>query len=246
MIIELFGPPAVGKTTFADAMRNRLQKSGRDAELVLSFRPAEPASFASHAGKWAIGRRAAVLRRLLRPMVEFGAMAGNPVAFFKDVRFAWKLVGILPPRSPMYFLRYIQYLSRMSHYWRRAVSGRNIVLFDQAFVQAVCSLILLSQKHDQGRIERALELIPTPDLLIRLDAPRNVLEARLGDREHGQSGAERLFELDLGRNLETAEIIHRVDELLRTRGRAVALFSSVDRDALDEAVELTAAKFEPL
>jgi hypothetical protein len=243
VIIELFGPPAVGKTTFAHAVRGRLGKNGHEIELLLSYRPAEPPSFPRFNGKKTVAHRTAVVHRVLRPVVEIGAMMSHPRAFSNDIRLARKLVGFLPPRNPMYFLRYLQYLSRLSHSWRRASAGTNIVLFDQGFVQAVCSLVLLSRKHDQRDIERALELLPKPDLLIRLDAPREVLEARLCDREHGQSGAERLFELDLRQNLETAEIIDRVHKLLCKRGHSVPCFSSLDRHALEEAAELVEARF---
>jgi thymidylate kinase len=243
VIIELFGPPAVGKTTFAHAVRGRLRENGHDAELVLSYRPAEPRSFLDCPGKKIVAHRAAVVRRVLRPVVEIGAMMRHPTAFSNDIRVAGRLVKILPPGDPISSLRYLQYLSRLSHSWRWASAGTNIVLFDQGFVQAVCSLVLRSRTHDQRHIERALELLPKPDLLIRLDAPREVLEARLYDRQRSQSGAERLFELDLSKNLETAEIIDRVHELLRKRGQSVPCFSSLDRHAPEEAAELVEARF---
>jgi adenylate kinase family enzyme len=43
MIIELFGPPAAGKTTFARTLAAQLGTCGRPAELILSYRPAETA-----------------------------------------------------------------------------------------------------------------------------------------------------------------------------------------------------------
>jgi thymidylate kinase len=243
VIIELFGPPAVGKTTFANAVKARLQQNGHDAELVLSYRPAEPSSSLDSPGKKIIAHRSAVVRRVLRPVVEIGVMMRHPAAFSNDIRVAGKLVGILPPGNPISSLRYLQYLSRLSHSWRRASGGTNIVLFDQGFVQAVCTLVLLSRTHDQKRIERALDLLPKPDLLIRLDAPTEVLEARLCDRQRGQSRAERLLELDLSKNLETANIIDQVHELLRRRGQSVSCFSSLDRHALEDAAELVEVRF---
>ena len=44
MIIELFGPPAVGKTTLAHALATELEKNGFDIQLIMSSRPAERGS----------------------------------------------------------------------------------------------------------------------------------------------------------------------------------------------------------
>ena len=41
MIIELFGPPAAGKTTFARTLATRLRDLGHPVELMLSYRPSE-------------------------------------------------------------------------------------------------------------------------------------------------------------------------------------------------------------
>jgi adenylate kinase family enzyme len=41
MIIELFGPPGAGKTTFARALAARLRERGHTVDLILSQRPAE-------------------------------------------------------------------------------------------------------------------------------------------------------------------------------------------------------------
>ena len=41
MIIELFGPPGSGKTTFARSLAARLRERGHTVDLILSHRPAE-------------------------------------------------------------------------------------------------------------------------------------------------------------------------------------------------------------
>ena len=41
MIVELFGPPGMGKTTFAAALTQGMREHGCPIEPVVSYRPAE-------------------------------------------------------------------------------------------------------------------------------------------------------------------------------------------------------------
>ena len=50
MIVELFGPSAVGKTTFAAALTLGMREHGCPIEPVVSYRPAE-----QEAGQGALG-----------------------------------------------------------------------------------------------------------------------------------------------------------------------------------------------
>ena len=43
MIVELFGPPGVGKTTFASALTAFLRQRGQAVDSLMSYRPAEQA-----------------------------------------------------------------------------------------------------------------------------------------------------------------------------------------------------------
>jgi thymidylate kinase len=245
MIIELFGPPAVGKTTFAHALTSRLREGGHRARPVLSYRPSEPSSLRDFQPQGPITRHMKVTRRLLRPALELIAMIRDPLAFSHDVGVAGKLIRTLPPGNPISFARHLQYVSRLAHSWRQASARADIVVFDQGFVQEICSLALLDRTKDPGRIERALRMLPEPDLLIRLDAPRDVLEARLGNRQRGQSRMERMFELDKQKNLETADIVNRVHGLICRQGRQAPRFSSLDRHALEQVIELVELRSPP-
>jgi thymidylate kinase len=238
MIIELFGPPAVGKTTFAQALSGRLRESGQRARPVLSYRPSELSSHRASHRQASIARRMKVLRRVLRPAVELVAMMSDPLALWRDVAIASRLIGTLPSGNPISAARHLQYVSRLSHSWRQACAQPDVVVFDQGFVQEVCSLALLDRTKDESRVARALQMLPEPDLLIRLDAPREVLEARLGKRLRRQSAMERALELDERGNLEMADIVDRVDELLHRQGRCVRRFGSLDSHALGQVVEL--------
>jgi hypothetical protein len=111
-------------------------------------------------------------------------------------------------------------------------------LFDQAFVQAVCSLALLASGADDALIASALEYAPKSDLLIRMVAPLELLTARLHDRRSRQSTIEQLFESDLKTNLASISMIDRLHGLLLQRGRSVLSVSSIDQRSLDESVNL--------
>ena len=144
MIIELFGPPGAGKTTFAHALAARLREHGYVAQLNLSYRPAEQSSSLEGCVR-APGRYGAVVRRLGRPLTELLAIARHPSDFSHDIRAAAGLIKILPPHQLVFAIKLSQYILRLSHSWSHASATGHIVLFDQAFVQAICFLALLGR-----------------------------------------------------------------------------------------------------
>jgi thymidylate kinase len=238
MLIELFGPPGAGKTTFARALAARLRERGHTVDLVLSQRPAErsPHEIRS-ASDLSTQQISSMIRRLSRPFAEMLTMARHPFTSSHDVGTALNLIKILPPSSTLWSLRLAQYLSRLSRAWFQASNTGHIVLFDQAFVQAVCSLVLLGGVIDELLISHALDEIPKSDLLVRLDAPTEILAARLRDRERHESRIERLLELDLATNLRSLAIVDCLQGLLLKQGRPVMNAASLDQHSLNETVE---------
>jgi thymidylate kinase len=95
--------------------------------------------------------------------------------------------------------------------------------------------MLLGRQEDETLVSRLLDRCPKADLLIRLDAPRDILAARLGARQEAQSTLERFFELDMKRNLDLIRIIDRLQALLEQRGESVVRVDSLDVNSLDEA-----------
>jgi RecA/RadA recombinase len=237
VIIELFGAPGAGKTTFAHAFAARLRASGCTVQLILSQRPAErEQSEKESAADVHVNQALLAIGRLTRPFAEVLRMASHPVALSHEIGTALKLVNILPPDSALWRLRLVQYISRLSRNWARASSGSDVVVFDQAFIQAVCSLALLSGTDDERLISRALDQIPQSDLSVRLEAPTAVLDARLRDRLHLVGDMERRLELDLATSLRTADIVICIEDILRRKGRHPAIATSLDQPSLDEAV----------
>ena len=238
MIIEIFGPPGAGKTTLAYALRRRLQERGHRVDLTLSWRPAERRSSANLAPSDLPGLRvAAVARRLSRPLLELLAIACHPFSMVRDIETTAGLLRTLPPANITTAIKLSQYILRLSYCWRCASANRRIAVFDQAFVQLICSLALLSDSADESLIARALDLAPRSDLLVRLDAPPRIVAARLQDRERQQSTAERLFELDLDTNLKSIGIADQLDRVLLGRGQSLVRTISADQRSLSESVD---------
>jgi hypothetical protein len=112
-----------------------------------------------------------------------------------------------------------------------------LVIFDQAFIQAVCSLALFNGAADQRSLKKALDLIPKSDLAIRLEAPQDVLKARLQDRIRLESFAERLFEADINLNLQMGDVIEQVSQLLELRGFRIIKLDVCNRGSFDAALD---------
>src|SRR5256885_877962 len=93
MIIEFFGPAAVGKTTFAHALCKRLKERGHNADVVLSYRPGAEVSSLDPGGGMA------AFRRIVRGIIEIASMAARPIASKNQFDLTLKLVQVLPPRS---------------------------------------------------------------------------------------------------------------------------------------------------
>jgi thymidylate kinase len=236
MIVEIFGPPAAGKTTLSRALAGRLRELGLDVDLVLSYRPAEVNRHCAANSRGSL-ELAKMVRRLGRPAVETLATARHLFGESPEAVIAEALLALMPPVSTIWSIRLRQYIWRLAYSWNRARASGRIVIFDQAFVQAVCSLGLLGAPKHANRLLLALDIVPRADFLIRLDAPHETLRARLQNRAHRQGVLERMLELDLDTNLRSIEIIGRVEQLLLERGAVMAGISSDDETSREAALQ---------
>jgi len=219
MIIELFGPPGAGKTTFARKLATRVKATGRPVELILSMRPAEMSECPDNGGS--ATPRLTALRRFTRPAAEFLASAGRTSTEPSQSRIASELLELLPSASHLWSLRLRLYITRLERTWRRAEQSGATVIIDQGFVQAVCSLVLLGRAPTVTAIEAALALIPKADQWIHVDAPRQVLSARLEARRRRQRWSERLFELDTQTSLRSIEILNTLESMLNSLAASI-------------------------
>jgi thymidylate kinase len=231
MIIEFFGPAAAGKTTFAHALCKRLNERGHDADVVLSYRPGSEMSSLA-------GGAMVALRRIFRGVIAIASMAARPFASENQFGLTLQLIRALPPRSIVWFVRLGQYILRLSHNWNLSTGSAQIVIFDQAFVQVICALALYNERATDASLRRALGLVPKADLMIRLNAPPEMLEARLRERLRFEAPAERVFEANVDKNLAAIPIVDRIDDLIRMhRGGASISFDSLDQTSLCEALD---------
>jgi thymidylate kinase len=235
MIVELFGPPAAGKTTLARALAAALGKNGCNVELIVSSRPAERDPIQVESTRALARCRAALAAPLSRAAKLVSAVPIFLGAQNDDITA--NLMDLLPPRTLLWSVRYRRYLSLLSSSWKLASTSDRIVIFDQGFLTALCSLVLLAGSADRRVIGRALELIPRPNLLIHLDAPRETLKARIRERLRRQGAVERLFEFDLQTNLEQIETTNEVAQMLQEQGFRMMHVSCLDRGLLEEAVD---------
>jgi hypothetical protein len=217
MILELFGPSAAGKTTLASELMRLLKIQGYTVVLQIGDRrhPLKRAalkSFSSLYLRWT-GQRS----------------------------LAAEMLGMFPPRNELWAIRLKWHLEVLIRAWSIAQASDDVIsIFDQGMVQSVCSLILLSGITDRESLARALDLAPKPDLLIRLQAPREVLEARLRERRRNLGIIQQLLEVDLQSSLDHIDHVNLVVEQLESHRLPTICVESLDPSGLATAAEVIA------
>jgi RecA/RadA recombinase len=241
VIVEFFGPPGAGKTTFAHALAARLREGCQTVDVHLSARPGEERAISAFNGE-ASTRQSLIdpLRRLGRPLAQLialriaGAQANDSST---DT-----LVANLPGGHQIAALRMRQYLVRLSAAWRSARNSERITIFDQGYVQVVSSILLTMERASDDDAMAMLLVTPPSDLAIRIEAPITDIEGRLRRRGQTIGRLGRLFESNLRKPTDHTHAADWLQSGLRRAGRAVLSVNSADDQPL--AIDLERARRE--
>lgn len=234
MIIETFGPPGAGKTTFSRALAQRLRDRGYKVDHVFAL---------PHLGSNLLnsGGFVSALLRVAYAVFLTVAVLCRPFANARGLRLARDLLRLMPPKNPIWWIRLSQYIMRFSCVWQDSHKPDHIVLFDEGFVQAVCTLALFS-RADENAIAHAIGMRTQPDLLIRFDAPKELLEQRLHERTHAKPFAEKWFEPDVPTFLRAKPITDYVGSLLAAEDERMICIHSLDPGLMLKALDLVEAE----
>ena len=217
-------------------------ESGQTVELIVSYRPAEKPMLRDAPAKAGAGHSLMDgLQRLGRPALprcfpllrrpSFSCVGGERNHFL----MLTKLFSTAEPALGDQTCANTCSGCLMPGY--RASLANHIVLFDQGFIQAVCSFVLLSRDSEGALIENALDLVPKSDLPIMLVATQDIIKARLVRRLRLQGRIEKLLECSIDENLRWIGIVDDLSKLLRRQGRYVPSIDSADQQAYALAIE---------
>lgn len=232
MIIETFGPPGAGKTTFTEALAQRLHERGYAVDLMLTLPRIENPVLR-------VGGFIPAIVRVAHAIAADVAILCRPSENIQGLRLAWNLLRLMPPKHIIWWIRLSQYVMRFSCVWSNSHRNRpnRIVIFDQGFVQVACTLALFSEATAET-IARAMTLRARSDLLIRFNAPIDMLAKRLHQRVDEKPGMEKWFEADVQTFLKAKPIVDYVETLLAATGDSMIRIDSLDHARLNEAIDI--------
>lgn len=221
MIIEFFGPPGSGKTTFAHALVQQLRGKGYDAKVALSYKPS------TRAGSFDLGIVLFVSRMVSAIFSTLGILLSS-MGRLDDISNSLSMVRLIPPKKRIWRARIWRYILHLSRCWNAAKRSPEIFIFDQGYVQAIGSLAMFNGRTDHEALEKALSLAPPADLTIRLVVPSAIVEDRLRQRMEHEPPAERILEADLNVNMSSFGVFESINDLLAISGRKVVSIENAD------------------
>jgi thymidylate kinase len=235
MIIECFGPHGAGKSTFALALAAHLGAEGFKVSRSLSNRPSEegylPGENDAIDSEISFG---ATARRWIGP--AFDAL-GAETSEARDNGSAVILASALPRAQVFRVFRMRQYLVRLSKTWAKAAQSDEIWIFDQAYIQAVLSIMMVQRQMAVSDVLALLSFVPHSDLAFHIATPVDVIEARSEQRRRYIAGVlGRLFQEQDRCVCKQFEIAKSIESLLTRSGRRVISKVSGNRRELEADV----------
>ncbi|RWM21415.1 MAG: exopolysaccharide biosynthesis protein [Mesorhizobium sp.] len=235
MIIELFGPPGSGKRTFAHALARRLREEGYHAKVALSHRPRKRGSSVDLGIFLAIFRIVSAIFSTLKILL-------SPRGRIKDLSTSLSMIKVMPPKKRIWRARLWQHILKLSRRWDEAKQSRDVVIFDQGYVQAIASLAMFSGTADKVALARALSLAPAADFTLRVVAPRAIVETRLQQRMEHEAPAERIFEADFDTNMRTFGVFQSINDILVGSDRKIIPIHTLNDQSSLEGIQYVERK----
>ena len=188
MIIEFIGAPGAGKTTLVPALTGFFAEQGIRAFTVVDA--ARPCASRTIAGK-AVNQLApiALRRPLLWQLFYYYSVLYRLKFIALHPRLMWQVIRSQRKRPTAaetrrrkvsyWFYRLIGYYEFLKVYSR----PDEVLVFDEGFLHRVVQLFSSHvEKPSAQQIEAYVNLLPRPDLVIFIRAPREVCEQRLYSR----------------------------------------------------------------
>lgn len=235
MIIELFGPPGSGKRTFAHALAQRLRGQGYNARVAPGHAPRERGSSVDLGLFLAIFRIISAIFATLKILL-------SPRGRIKDLSTSLSMTRMIPPRKRIWRARLWQHILKLSRRWDEAKQSREVVIFDQGYVQAVASLAMLNGTADRAALAKALRLAPTADFTLRVVAPRSIVETRLRQRMKQEAPAERMFEADFDTSMRAFGVFQSMNDILVESDRIIVPIHTLNDQSSLEGIECVEQK----
>ena len=187
MIIEFIGAPGSGKTTLVPTLRDYLIEKGYQAYPVLEA--ARPFAQKTIPGKLAGTLFPGRLRRAALWQIFYLFSFRQRSAFARDNRALMEAVLPYQSNRPLskrdldHVLRWFIHLTGYYQFFTSNMDEGESVIFDEGFVNRVVQLFSSENESPNfDAVAEYLDLIPQPDLVVFVSAPREVCEQRVHSR----------------------------------------------------------------